>query len=55
MRAEAVLGAWTEILVNAAMSWSVDVEEEAARWTVGAKKESMDGALEVLKVNFVGA
>jgi protein tyrosine/serine phosphatase len=52
---EAGLGAWTELLVSAVMSWSEDIEEEAARRMVGAKKESMIGALKMLQEDYGGA
>jgi protein tyrosine/serine phosphatase len=52
---EAGLGAWTELLVSAVMNWSKDIEEEAARRMVGAKKESMIGALKMLKNDYGGA
>lgn len=52
---EAGLGAWTELLVSTVMKWSADIEEEAARRMVGAKKESMIGALKMLKQDYGGA
>jgi protein tyrosine/serine phosphatase len=52
---EAGLGHWTELLVSAVMNWSVDIEEDAARRMVGARKESMIGALKMLKEDYGGA
>jgi protein tyrosine/serine phosphatase len=52
---EAGLGAWTELLVSTVMNWSKDIGEEAARRMVGAKKESMIGALKMLKNDYGGA
>jgi protein tyrosine/serine phosphatase len=52
---EAGLGAWTELLVSTVMNWSENIGEEGARRMVGAKKESMIGALKMLKVDYGGA
>lgn len=52
---EAGLGAWTEFLVSAVISWSEDIEEEAARRMVVARKESMIGELKMLKEDYGGA
>jgi hypothetical protein len=52
---EAGLGAWTELLVGAIMSWQDGIKEEAARRMVGAKKESMIATLEMLRKDYGGA
>jgi protein tyrosine/serine phosphatase len=51
---EAGLGAWTEHLVTAVVN-QTGAPEEAARRMVGARKESMVGALKMLKEEFGGA
>lgn len=52
---EAGLGAWTETLVRSLINWWTDIAEADARSMLGAKKESMLGALKMLKEEFGGA
>lgn len=42
-------------MVNSLMNWWTDIGEDAARRMIGAKRESMIGALEMLRGEFGGA